>query len=469
MPFPGIFRKLFENGGAGPRLLKAILPFHADTHGAKGSDPITPESIGAMAANAKPGSASSADVAVKLKTARAIDGVNFDGSAAIIHYATCSTAAGTAAKVVSLAGFTLVTGAKVTVRFTVTNTAANPTLNVGGTGAKAIQYRNAAITAGALAANRTYEFVYDGSSWELVGDLDSNTTYTAASATPKAPGTAAVGTSPKYAREDHVHPAQTSVSGSSGSCTGNAATATKLAAARTILVNLGATAAASFDGSANATPGVSGTLPVARGGTGRTDGKAAALAAARTIKLSGDATGSAKFDGSADATIAATIIGLVPVGGIVAFSGTFSGRNPVDMKSKKAMTGWCLCDGTATNGLAVPDLRDRMIIGAGTTYKTGAKGGAATHTHSVSGTVGATTTTLAQTAAHGHATTAAGTAGGGPAYTLVDGGTGGGDGSVATTKVGGSASHTHSLTGAKSGSASSLPPYYALAFIMRCA
>ncbi|MDM8214711.1 hypothetical protein QUW15_00810 [Desulfovibrio piger] len=469
MPFPGIFRRLFGNEGAGPLLRKEIIPPHADTHGSAGSDPITPESIGAMAANAKPGSASSADLAVKLKTPRAIDGVNFDGSAAIIHYATCSTAAGTAAKVVSLAGFTLVTGAKVTVRFTVTNTAANPTLNVGGTGAKAIQYRNAAITAGALAANRTYEFVYDGSSWELVGDLDSNTTYTAASATPKAPGTAAVGTSPKYAREDHVHPAQTSVSGSSGSCTGNAATATKLAAARTILVNLGATAAASFDGSANATPGVSGTLPVARGGTGRTDGKAAALAAARTISLTGDATGSAKFDGSANAAIAATIIGLVPVGGIVAFSGTFSGRNPVDMKSKKAMTGWCLCDGTATNGLAVPDLRDRMIMGAGTTYKTGAKGGAASHTHSVSGTVGATTTTLAQTAAHGHATTAAGTAGGGPAYTLVDGGTGGGDGSVATTKVGGSASHTHSLTGAKSGSASSLPPYYALAFIMRCA
>lgn len=467
MPFPGIFRKLFENGGAGPRLLKAILPFHADTHGAKGSDPITPESIGAARASAS-GGASSADVAGKLKTPRAIDGVNFDGSAAIIHYATCSTAAGTAAKVVSLAGFTLVTGAKVTVRFTVTNTAASPTLNINNTGAKPIQYRNAAITAGALAANRTYTFVYDGSSWELVGDLDSNTTYTAASATPKAPGTAAVGTSPKYAREDHVHPAQTSVSGNAGS-------ATKLAAARTLLVNLETTAAASFDGSKNITIGVSGELPVARGGTGRTDGKAAALVTARTIKLSGDATGSAKFDGSADAAIAATIIGLVPVGGIVAFSGTFSGRNPVDMKSKKAMAGWCLCDGTATNGLAVPDLRDRMIMGAGTTYKTGAKGGAATHTHSVSGTVGATTTTLAQTAAHGHVATLR--AGYYSNIADVDGTLPFGTGVVGysaktseeTNKAGTSASHTHSLSGVKSGSASSLPPYYALAFIMRCA
>lgn len=61
------------------------------------------------------------------------------------------------------------------VRFTVTNTAANPTLNVNGTGAKAIRYRNAAISAGYLAANRTYMFVYDGSYWQLVGDLDTNT------------------------------------------------------------------------------------------------------------------------------------------------------------------------------------------------------------------------------------------------------------------------------------------------------
>lgn len=37
-----------------------------------------------------------------------------------------------------------------------------------------------------------------------------DTTYTAASAAPKADGTAAVGTSAKYAREDHVHPTDTS-------------------------------------------------------------------------------------------------------------------------------------------------------------------------------------------------------------------------------------------------------------------
>lgn len=381
MSFPAIFRRLFQKEGAGPLLRKEIIPPHADTHGAQGSDPITPESIGALPATAS-GGAASADVAVKLKTARAIDGVSFDGSAAVTHYATCSTAAATAAKVVSLAGFTLVTGAKVTVRFAVTNTAANPTLNVNKTGAKAIQYRNAAITAGALAANRTYEFVYDGSSWELVGDLDSNTTY---------------------------------------------AVFTK------------ATASAA---------GKAGLVPAP--GAGKQEDF-----------LRGDGTWQA-------------VVGLVPVGGIVAFSGTFSGRNPIDMKTKKAMTGWCLCDGTKTNGLAVPDLRDRMIMGAGTTYETGAKGGAATHTHSVSGTVGGTTTTVAQTAAHGHKMR----------YTDIsyqtrdfrgdinDSAQGwdldGFDG-LNTSTVGGSTAHTHSLSGIKSGSASSLPPYYALAYIMRIA
>ncbi len=59
-------------------------------------------------------------------------------------------------------------------------------------------------------------------------DLANKPTIPAAStATPAAAGTATAGTSAAYARGDHVHPLQTSVSGSSGSCTGNAATATK--------------------------------------------------------------------------------------------------------------------------------------------------------------------------------------------------------------------------------------------------
>lgn len=68
-------------------------------------------------------------------------------------------------------------------------------------------------------------------------------------AAPKAPGTATAGTSAKYAREDHVHPAQASV-------TGNAGTATKLATARTITAKDDATAGASFDGSKNVNVGI---------------------------------------------------------------------------------------------------------------------------------------------------------------------------------------------------------------------
>ena len=78
------------------------------------------------------------------------------------------------------------TGARIIVKFTVTNTAANPTLNVNSSGAKAIQYRGAAISAGQLAANRVREFVYDGTAYQLIGDLDTNTTYS--NATQSTPG-----------------------------------------------------------------------------------------------------------------------------------------------------------------------------------------------------------------------------------------------------------------------------------------
>ena len=52
-----------------------------------------------------------AGTATKLATARTIDGVDFNGSAAITHYGSCSTAAATAAKTVAITGFKLVTGA----------------------------------------------------------------------------------------------------------------------------------------------------------------------------------------------------------------------------------------------------------------------------------------------------------------------------------------------------------------------
>ena len=135
-------------------------------------------SVGAWNDIADGGAAKSAE---KLSTARNINGMSFDGSANRVNYGTCSTEAATATKVVSCAGFALVTGAEITVKFTVTNTASSPTLNVNSTGAKAVYYRGAAISAGYLAANRTYTFRYNGAQYELVGDIDTNSTYGAAS------------------------------------------------------------------------------------------------------------------------------------------------------------------------------------------------------------------------------------------------------------------------------------------------
>ena len=60
--------------------------------------------------------------------------------------------------------------------------------------------------------------------------------------------------------------------------TGNSATATKLATARTITANLASSTAGRFDGSANITVGVTGTLPIANGGTGATTAAAARTA-----------------------------------------------------------------------------------------------------------------------------------------------------------------------------------------------
>lgn len=62
---------------------------------------------------------------------------------------------------------------------------------------------------------------------------------------------------------DLYAPVQTNVEG-------NAGTATKLATRREFQTNLGSSEPASFDGSANVTPGVSGTLGLANGGTGAT-------------------------------------------------------------------------------------------------------------------------------------------------------------------------------------------------------
>lgn len=94
---------------------------------------------------------------------------------ATYRYGTCSTAAGTAAKVVSLSGFKLYTGAQVTVLFTYANTVANPTLNVNSTGAKNIRVNGANIISKYYwYANNTITFTYDGTYW-VMSDTSANT------------------------------------------------------------------------------------------------------------------------------------------------------------------------------------------------------------------------------------------------------------------------------------------------------
>lgn len=126
--------------------------------------------------------------ATKLTTARNVDGVSFDGSANIHHFGSCSTAAATAAKTVTLddsMSFTLAKGASVFVKFTNANGVASPTLAVNGTTAKAImRYGTTAPSTSAKTswqAGSVVHFVYDGTYWQMVGWLNDDTTYSNAS------------------------------------------------------------------------------------------------------------------------------------------------------------------------------------------------------------------------------------------------------------------------------------------------
>ena len=85
-------------------------------------------------------------------------------------YATCDTAAGTVAKVASLAAgsLSLKAGATVAVKFTYANTASSPTLNIAGAGAKAMYIqgvRDVYWTDGA-----TVTFTYDGTNWRVASE-----------------------------------------------------------------------------------------------------------------------------------------------------------------------------------------------------------------------------------------------------------------------------------------------------------
>ena len=101
-------------------------------------------------------------------------------------YGTCDTSADTAAKVITISGnanWNLDIGSMITVLFTNTNAADNPTFNVNNTGAKNVFFGASQITTSNLGyagtANRPMTFVYDGTQYRFTGwGYDSNTTYT---------------------------------------------------------------------------------------------------------------------------------------------------------------------------------------------------------------------------------------------------------------------------------------------------
>lgn len=82
-------------------------------------------------------------------------------------YATCSTAAATAAKAATLTSYSLVNGGIVAVKFT-NAVPASATLNVNSKGAKSIYYKGAAITANIIQAGDTATFMYDGTRYQLL-------------------------------------------------------------------------------------------------------------------------------------------------------------------------------------------------------------------------------------------------------------------------------------------------------------
>lgn len=156
---------------------------------------------------------------------------------------------------------------------------------------------------------------------------------------------------------------------------------------------------------------------------------------------------------TANTALGAANTGAIPRGIICLWSGA----------ATAVPVGWALCDG----GNASPDLRDRFVVAAGGKYAVGAKGGAETQNISASlnGSAGATTLSVAQMPSHVHGTDAMR-----EAITIGDGRLTPGDGRYPNASIygaGSSNSHTHSLSGSASGTVSVLPPYYALAYIMK--
>jgi hypothetical protein len=154
------------------------------------------------------------------------------------------------------------------------------------------------------------------------------------------------------------------------------------------------------------------------------------------------------------AFVTTAVAASFPTGGIILWSGSVV----------SIPTGWALCDGA--NG--TPDLRNRFVVGAGSTYAVAATGGSTdaivvSHTHSAVSTV----------TDPGHDHTGYSNlnlfydGGGGRPNDAPNGrATSGREWSTLNEFTGVSVSTSISTTGS-SGTNANLPPYYALAYIMK--
>lgn len=147
------------------------------------------------------------------------------------------------------------------------------------------------------------------------------------------------------------------------------------------------------------------------------------------------------------ATTAYVLANGVPSGAIMLWSGSIA----------SIPSGWYLCNGSNST----PDLRDRFIVGAGSTYSVATTGGSAdavvvSHTH--------TATSSVTDPGHYH-TVYANPGGGSGAF---GGGSSGGATNInSDVKTTGISVSTSVSTAGSSGTNANLPPYYALCYIMK--
>ena len=176
--------------------------------------------------------------------------------------------------------------------------------------------------------------------------------------------------------------------------------------------------------------------------------------------------------------------GAVPIKAIIMWSGTEA--------EAQDLVGWALCTGGTQNGITIPDLRDRFIVGAGSAYTTGNTGGANTVSLSVSNIPSHNHTVSIGDHHHSHSGTTAGGGSHSHTFHVSSSATGAGHGSHKTMRAAGyhglgasSTSsesnhthtfstngiwHSHSASAGYTGSGSAhenRPPYYALAYIIR--